>query len=116
MIIELSDSDFILQSLNLSSPKISKKKCSVLLIKAEWCGFCSRFMPEYKELSKQYSNVNFFIIDSDKSQQLLQYWSNLANPVFEANKFPTVILYDANGNPMKEIDRTQIEQEIKPFL
>ena len=34
--------NFILQNINISNPDFSKKKGFVLLVKQNWCGYCTQ--------------------------------------------------------------------------
>ena len=114
MIYYLSAKDFDLQSLSFSNRNIKKNApCSILLVKANWCGFCVRYLPEFEELSKKHKSVNFLVVESDDNRQLLDQWANLVNPVFKVDSFPTTVLYDANGHPVKTFDRSEIDSTIQ---
>lgn len=117
MIQQLSQSDFKLQSLDTKSPKLRNSKgYSVLLIKAEWCGFCHRYLPEFESQSQKYKKVNFVYIEQTDEERLLNQWAELANPAYAINGFPTVVLYDKKGDPLKIIDRNMLSEELNKLL
>lgn len=118
MTINLSPNHFTLQSIDFNAnPALNKKaKCSVLLIKANWCGFCTRFLPTFEKLSSKYSKVNFLIVEEQNNQALLNGWANLVNPAFKIEGYPTVVLYAQDGNPIKVINRDELEQEISTMI
>ncbi len=114
MIQNLNSTDFILQNLDPSSPRVKavrSNKGYVLLIKADWCGHCRRYLPIFRDQSIKRRDYTFLILDHDKNETLLRQWANLESPAFEANSFPTIIIYDASGMPLRkfEEDRTKLD-------
>lgn len=117
-LIYLDRKDFTLQAINLDSPKLGKKPSGpmVLFIKAEWCGHCIRYLPHYETFSKQFPKTKFLVLDSDGEgvAQMFKHWNELAHPVFQVNGFPTVVIYDEEGNPMHVVEnRFALDQELK---
>lgn len=115
---QLSANHFTLQSINFqSNPALNKDaKCSVLLIKANWCGHCRTFLPKFEKLSESFPNVNFLIVDEEQSRALLAYWNELVSPVFKANSFPTVVLYGKDGNPVRVVQRNKLKQILSTMI
>ena len=118
MIQELKASNFILQNIDLNSAELkgSKHDMMCLLIKAVWCGHCKSYYPQYEQFSKTASNIGFMVLESTDhdNETLLGHWKNLVNPAFEVSGFPTVIIYNAKGTPVKVVnDRMNILSEIE---
>lgn len=66
-----------------------KDKVELILIKADWCGFCKRFTPVWNTLQEQYKNkFKFTTYDGDKDRTLVEK--------FNVKGFPT-ILYKKNN-------------------
>lgn len=103
MIQFVTAQDFILQSLDPNSPKIESNCKKILLVKANWCGHCRSYMPQFEEFSQKYPDAQFLVLESDDNQRLLESWQHLANPAFPVNGFPTVVFYDENGRPVQII-------------
>lgn len=125
MIYNVGSKDFILQDLDTNSPigdygkiKDGNSKLNVLMIKNMGCGHCVRYLPEYMELSSGYSNVNFLVLETSDplNSKLMDQWSNLASPAYTIQGVPTVVLYDADGKFIKEVDRRHLPEEIKKYM
>lgn len=119
MIHFLNASNFILQNIDINSPELKNTNydAMVLLIKANWCGHCRRFFPEYEQQSIKNKNIGYMVVEEEDNETLLTYWKNLAYPAFEVDSFPTVKLYYPTGEPkIGEVDRTQLQSEIDLFL
>jgi thiol-disulfide isomerase/thioredoxin len=100
MITNVNSGDFILQSLDLSSPRIKAPKgCKgwVLLIKAEWCGHCRRYLPQFEEFSTKYPEYMFLVLEETNNTRCIQQWKELISPLFTVDGFPTVVVYDQLG-------------------
>ena len=115
---QLTSNHFTLQSLDFNAnPALNKNaKCSALLVKANWCGHCTRYLPEFEEMSKSYPKVNFLIVEHDKCKSLLAQWDKLVNPAFKVQGFPTVVIYDSNGHPNKVVERNNLKQELSTMI
>ena len=60
-------------------------KKDVILFKAEWCGHCQGFLPDWKKLSKEYKNkYNFITYDSEINKKEIESW--------HIQGFPTIIV------------------------
>ena len=117
MIQKLTARNFNLQSLSFqTTPSLNKKHPSVLLVKANWCGYCTKYLPLFKSLSERYKSVNFVFVEEEENKYLLNQWANLVNPKFTIKGFPMVILYDISGHPIQEIDRDQLETYLRSMI
>ncbi len=117
-LIYLDNKDFTLQAINMDSPKLGKKRSGpmVLFIKAEWCGYCRKYLPTYENFSKQFPNTKFLVLDTDgeATSKMLQYWNELALPAFHVKGFPTVVMYNEDGVPLHVVEnRFALDQELK---
>lgn len=115
-ISQLASKDFILQNIDVSKMSVgSEGRPIVLLIKAEWCGFCQRYLPEFENLSQQYKKIKFCTLEQTQNETMLaKHWPALANPAFQVNGYPTVVYYDAEGNPSRVVDdRSKIKDDLK---
>lgn len=115
MIEEINESNFFLQNIDFASLKMGViPKMVFLFIKAQWCGYCTRYEPTFREFAQKFPDVGFFILDEANAKNLLPQWSELASPKFTVSSFPMVILYDGTtGKPVKVIeDRNALDAEI----
>lgn len=104
MITEVSARNFILQSIDTDTLNLGEAKYMFLLIKAHWCHFCEKYMPEYEDLSAQFPQAHFLSLEftTPENQILVRQWAGLAHPVLPQQlKFPTVVLYSGSGTPLK---------------
>jgi thiol-disulfide isomerase/thioredoxin len=126
MIHYVNSKDFILQDLDITSPigefgkiKNSRTKLNVLMIKNNNCGHCVRYFPEYLDISSDYSNVNFLVLETstEVNHKILDHWRNLISPAFPVNGVPTIVIYDADGKFDQVVeDRGQLRTLIKKLL
>ena len=119
MIHHVNSKDFILQDMDTKSLLNSKAKLNLLLIKAKWCHYCTKYIPEYKKYSTAYKNINFLILEitSNSNEKMLDHWKHLASPCYEVNGYPTVVIYDQDGKVIKVVeDRFKLENEIAKLL
>lgn len=69
---------------------LESEKPMLAVFYVDWCGYCLKFMPKFKILSKVYKDkYNFVMIDVEESAQT----SKLANDV-GLTGFPTVYILD----------------------
>lgn len=114
--IQVDASDFDLQSIK-NWQKIPKKDCYILLVKSYKCFYCIEYMPAFEQFAVKHPNVGFLILEASDNFQLLQAWKELCNPVFTIDGYPTVILYNASGNPEYVIpDRNKLTYDITKLL
>jgi len=45
-------------------------EASIVQFSADWCSWCKKQYPNLVEVSKQYSNINFYLVDIDESPEL----------------------------------------------
>ena len=83
----------------------------IVLIKADWCGYCKEFIPEFIKLKNKMKNekINFHIIDANdvKNYSILP----------KIKKYPTILFYNKNkllGEYTQ--DRKLLEKYIKNFF
>lgn len=96
MIAYVGENDFFLQNLNTDSPNVGKANAYIVLIKADWCGHCRRYLPQYEQFSVRFPKT--------KNERLLERWTQLAHPQFKINGFPTIIYYNGDGKPVRAIE------------
>ena len=112
----VNQQNFILQSLDRQSLQLPLTDLSFLLVKAKWCGHCVRYLPQYEQYSVKYPDINFLILESTDNELLLQQWNNLAHPAFDVRGFPTLVMYDQKGSPIKIVqDRFKLDDEINSY-
>lgn len=111
-IIHLSDKDFLLQNI-ISNDKLEAKPI-VLLIKAAYCGHCTRYLPTFENLSKQFKKIQFCVLEYTDNQHLIDFqWKQLVHPSFVVKYYPTIVLYDKDGTPLQVIEN---REELKGYL
>lgn len=117
MITKVSDKDFILQNLDMRTATIKNlniQTYAVLLIKADYCGHCKLYLPEFQKFSEKNPDIPCMILETTENEQMVNnYWSQLVNPAFTVRTVPTLVIYDSNGSPVSIVhDRHQLEMEI----
>ncbi len=73
-------------------------------------------MPHFEHYSAQFPNVTFAILESTEgnNDKMLEQWKELAGPNFSIRGFPTLVLYDGEGNPVRVVEnRFALDEEIK---
>ena len=59
---------------------------------ADWCGPCKKLAPSYSELSTQYTNITFLKVNTDKAEEVAQFYEISALlAIIVAQKFRTII-------------------------
>ncbi len=116
-IIQLTSSDFILQSLIIDDSRIPKKDAYILLIKSYQCIHCINYMPYFEQYSIRHKNIGFLTLEASDNNTLIQQWNELNSPVFTIKGYPTLVIYNNNGDPDHIIeDRSEIVYEINKML
>jgi thioredoxin 1 len=80
--------------------EISQDKKVIIDFFAEWCGPCKKIAPQYIELSKKYSDIDFFKCDVDENSELSEQ--------FDVNALPTFVLL-LNGKVVNKLEGADIE-------
>lgn len=85
----------------------SNGKPSLILYKAEWCGYCKNFKPAWKELKQKYSNISFKEYDANvHSDKMTQ--ENIKG-------YPTIHLINKSGEKVEYSGQRDV-QNITNFL
>jgi len=88
---ELKTNAFLIKNNSVYLQNI--KGPGMLLIHAEWCGYCKRFMPLFQNLNKKIGN-NFSCVAIENSE--LENSHNLSNAL-NFKYFPTIKFFDQYG-------------------
>ena len=91
------------------SKQSNQSKPDVYLFKAEWCGHCKNFKPEWKKIMADNAlskKVNFITIDSEKNKNDIAKW--------QIKGFPTIIL--KKNDKLIEYDNHRTFEGIKNFI
>lgn len=116
LISKLSSQDFVLQNIDVSRPSVGNdNKPIVLFIKADWCGYCQRYSPVFESLSMQFKKIKFCVLELTENESMLRRkWPELVFPYYKVEGYPTLVLYDADGNPLKVVeDRENIKNDLR---
>ncbi len=109
-------SAFILQDLNISHPDIKQgSKAFVVLAKQSWCGYCTKFWPDYERQSEllDKQRIQTLYIEGTQSPEILDQWKELVFPIFQIQGFPTLIVFNSQGRYVGEVaERTDIAKSI----
>lgn len=82
---------------NFKNNKINLNKPGLLLVRANWCGHCVRYMPEYERLAKLFPENGDFLITHIESEELKD--SNVKNVLENfVEYYPTLLFFDKRGN------------------
>jgi len=87
----------------------SSKKPELYLFKAEWCGHCKNFKPEWNKLINNNNlkeKVNFITLDSDTNKKEFTEW--------KIEGFPTIIL--KKGDTSIEYNGERSVNNIEKFI
>lgn len=117
-IISVDSKDFILQSLNCVGSKLPRKAKYILLVKSYRCGYCVQYMPQFEQFANRFPNIGFLTLEASINHELIDSWNQLRAPIAVVNGYPTLIIYDMNGNPEDyEIkDRNKLDEDIVKLL
>lgn len=70
---------------------VNSNKPAIVLVYADWCGYCKKFMPYFETFYKQYNTkYNFSMVNADTNKSL----TNQLN----VGGFPTVFIIDQKFN------------------
>lgn len=71
--------------------KETDKTITVMLFKADWCGHCQNFIPEWQKFKKRHSNCKEY--DADKNHN--------ENKEFGVNSYPTILVKVNDEKPIQ---------------
>lgn len=86
-------------------------KAGMLLVKADYCGYCKNFIPMYKQLSNQFSNLHFLYLDKE-------YIDNyeVKKAIGEVSQFPTILLFNKDGKFIKKFTKERTLDNLSNFI
>ena len=91
----------------ISSQQVGGSKTEVILFKANWCGHCTRFLPQWEKIKKKYkSKYDFIKYDSDKDKKIFDQWG--------VNSFPTIIV--KKGNIASQYHGSREEKDLIKYI
>jgi protein disulfide-isomerase A1 len=76
-------------------------KHQIYLFKAEWCGHCNRFKPEWKKLQNNknlQSKYEFITVDSNKDPTIVNEWKIDGFPTIMIKKGTDAVEYQGKNN------------------
>ena len=80
--------------------EISQDKKVIIDFFAEWCGPCKKIAPQYIELSKKFTDIDFYKCNVDETSELSEQ--------FDVNALPTFIFL-LNGKVVNKLEGADIE-------
>jgi thioredoxin-like negative regulator of GroEL len=87
----------------------------IILFKATWCHYCTRFLPQYEEFCKIAKNkVLCTMVDIDEEDELITEINSFVYG-YTINSFPTIVLYN-NGKYIKTYDGNRDVQDLIKFI
>ncbi|MBO5949038.1 thioredoxin fold domain-containing protein [bacterium] len=92
---------------------LKKDKPMAVLFYADWCGFCKRFAPLYKELSKDADlkkEFNFVYVNSE-DQKNAEYFRE-----YQIKGFPTLYLVNQKGEKVQIPNNLMFQENSKDIL
>jgi len=87
----------------------AKKPLVIKLFWVDWCGHCNRFKPVWNKLKKENTlDVNYEDVNCEKEKEVAQQEG--------IQGFPTIRLYDGDGNLLEELEGSRDEDNIKNLI
>jgi len=106
---QLKASDFTSKG-NTLFVNVGKKVPGILLIYADWCGHCHRFLPVFNELSNTLGpNFVCAAIESEHISQALHKQLNFQG-------YPTIKFFDQNGKIVGEYKGERNKKNILDYI
>ena len=86
-----------------------KKPLVIKLFWVDWCGHCNRFKPVWNKLKRENTeDVNYVDVNCEKEKELAHKEG--------IQGFPTIRLYDADGQLLEELEGSRDEDNIKNLI
>lgn len=92
---------------------LKKDKPMAVLFYADWCGFCKRFAPLYKELSKDSDlkkEFNFVYVNSEDKKNAAYFQE------YQIKGFPTLYLVNQKGEKVQLPNNLMFQENSKDIL
>ena len=87
----------------------AKKPLVIKLFWVDWCGHCNRFKPVWNKLKRENTeDVNYVDVNCEKEKELAHKEG--------IQGFPTIRLYDADGELLEELEGSRDEDNIKNLI
>lgn len=74
----------------------SEGKHTILLVHAEWCGYCKQTVPEFKNAAELVSSVNFALLEDVELKKMTK--------PLPVRGFPTFFLVDKDTGKISKLD------------
>ena len=74
----------------------SEGKHTILLVHAEWCGYCKKTVPEFKKAAEQTDSVNFAMLDDVELKKM-------SKPL-PVRGFPSFFLIDKDSGKLSKLE------------
>jgi thiol-disulfide isomerase/thioredoxin len=72
-----------------------KDDVEIMLFKADWCGYCKKFIPVWNTLEQTYgSKYKFILYDSEKDKEEFKKWDIKSYPTILINNKGKLLDYD----------------------
>ncbi len=106
-VLEITDNNFKNQKLNLNKP-------GLLLVRADWCGHCKRYMPTFEKLAQMFPHNGDFLIAHIESEEVKKPNADKALSNF-VEYYPTILFFDKDGNIVQKFngDRENLPEMLK---
>lgn len=78
----------------------SESNKTIMLVHASWCVPCKSLFPQFCDIEKEYTNINFYDMDVDVDPQICNEWKVMS--------VPTVRIMH-NGNLVVSLSNTTID-------
>jgi len=62
--------------------EIYRSEKSIICFSAEWCSPCKKFAPIYSNYANEYKDINFYKVDIDDSEDLVNKFNITSVPTF----------------------------------
>ncbi len=80
---------------------LNDKRCSFVLVYAEWCGHCNNLKPDFIKFAEKAQFIHTYAINSEDNENLLKRINNDKKAPFKIQGYPTILIY-SNGKFKEE--------------